>query len=209
MAKAPIAGAVKTRLCPPFDHDQAASLAAAFAVATWSSACSLPGAHVLLARAGSAEDFPGVLANAPSFDQHGGDLGARIEHAAREALAHAQSAIVIGSDIPGLPRGHLESARAALRDHDAVLGPSRDGGFYLIGLHRCDVGLLADLPWSAPTTREACHERLVQRGYTVAVIEPFEDVDDVHAVRRLHAAINAGHVRAPATAAVLSRLPWT
>lgn len=209
MAKAPIAGAVKTRLCPPFDAGEAAELAAAFAIDTWAAACSVAGATAVLARAGERVAYPRVLANANGFDQRGDDLGARIEHAVRGGLAIAPRAIAIGSDIPGVPIAHLEAARDALARADAVLGPSGDGGYYLIGMTRCETGLLADLPWSRPDTRAATRARLEQRGYTVHEIDPYDDVDDIADVRGLWRALEAREVSAAATAAVLSRLSWT
>lgn len=72
-----------------------------------------------------------------------GDLGSRLENALRRALAGGKpAAIVIGTDSPDLPAELLDAARAALKDADAVLGPSADGGFYLIGLRSCPEGLL-------------------------------------------------------------------
>jgi glycosyltransferase A (GT-A) superfamily protein (DUF2064 family) len=141
-----------------------------------------------------------------SFVQRGADLGARVEHAARLGLARAERVLVIGSDLPGLPVARLVEARAALSTHDAVLGPSSDGGFYLIGLRACPPGLLSGLAWSVPETRAACAARLVQRGLRLACIASFDDVDDIEDLRRVERQIRAGQLVAPATARVLERL---
>lgn len=206
MAKAPVPGRAKTRLCPPLSHDEAAELAAAFLIDVWKAATTLRGAKAFLSYSGERDSFPPELARAQGFHQKGADLGARIEHTARTGLEHAGMVLVIGSDLPGLSTGYLQSARSALHTHDAVLGPSRDGGFYLIGLRECPVGLLADLPWSEPETGEATHRRLVEWGFEVTTAPRFDDVDTIEDLMALRNGIVAGSLLAPASAQVLSRL---
>jgi rSAM/selenodomain-associated transferase 1 len=206
MAKAPIAGSVKTRLVPPLSREQAAALASAFLVDTWRVATALVGARVLLARAGDPSAFPGELAGVDSVDQVGGDLGARIESSIAAALERGSPALVIGADLPGLPVAHLGAARAALETADCVLGPSADGGFYLIGARRWVPGMLRDLPWSQPRTREAAIARLASIGLTVGAAPAFDDIDDPADLATLRAALAIDPTRAPATAAALARM---
>lgn len=208
MAKAPVPGRVKTRLSPPLTAEQAARLAAAFLEDTWAAATALPGARVLLAHAGDRASFPASLADAPGFPQDPDpDLGARIEAVARAGLERGSPVLVIGGDLPGLETAALAAAEAALEQHQAVLGPSpRDGGFYLIGVHRCQAGLLAGLPWSRPDTFEACRARLVERGLAPALVQSHDDVDDAADLEALAAALAAGTITAPATAAALRAL---
>ncbi len=206
MAKAPAPGRVKTRLCPPLSHDEAADLASAFLIDVWRAAANLQGVTTLLSYHGNRNEFPAELNAVHSFPQRDGDLGARIEHTARTGLEHGDMVLVIGSDLPGLSAPYLQTARNTLLNHDAVLGPSRDGGFYLIGMRQCPVGLLADLPWSAPQTHQATLERLVERGYDVAHAPRFDDVDTVEDLTALRNGIVAGSLLAPASARVLSRL---
>lgn len=93
--------------------------------------------------------FPAHLPRAP---QGRGDLGARMAR----ALATAPGpAVLIGSDIPGVTRQHIESAFGALGESASVIGPAPDGGFWLVGLahpRRAPKGLFKDVPWSAPDT---------------------------------------------------------
>lgn len=203
MAKAPVPGRVKTRLCPPLSPDRAARLASAFAVDTWASAVRVAGPLARLAYAGPRQRFAPPLRDAAGFAQVGGDLGARIEHAARAGLALADRAVVIGTDAPGLPPALIAAAAAELAACDAVLGPAVDGGYYLIGLRRCEPGLLADLPWSAPDTLRATERRLRARGFRVARLPVWFDVDDAAGLALLRAAIAAGAVDAPATKSAL------
>jgi uncharacterized protein len=220
MAKAPEPGRVKTRLCPPLLPAQAAELSAALLLDTWRATEELERhdarhdargdareqVEVLLVYAGDRTCFPEPVRGLPSFVQRGADLGARMEHAARLGLARAERVIIIGSDLPGLPAARLREARAALATHDAVLGPSSDGGFYLIGLRACPPGLLSGLAWSVPETRAACAARLVQRGLRLAHVAYFDDVDDIEDLRRVERQIRAGQMVAPATARALERL---
>jgi len=207
MAKAPVAGLVKTRLCPPLTPDQARELSAAFVADTWRVLSAERGFDALLAYAGGREAFPPALRVARGFAQEGGDLGARIEQAARRGLEGSDRVIVIGSDAPALPAALLQLAAARLERADAVLGPAVDGGYYLLGLRRCELGLLAGLPWSESNTRAATRDRLVERGYSVAELPAWFDVDDGAGLRLLRLALRAGVLDAPATAAAVAGLP--
>ncbi len=90
---------------------------------------------------------------------------------------HPHTAITIGADTPGLPRAAIERARAALVTADAAIGPTEDGGFYLLALRRCPAGLLGDLPWSQPSTFAATLARLHDRGLSTVVLDSWFDVD--------------------------------
>ncbi len=209
MAKAPVAGQVKTRMCPPLALDQAAAVATAFLRDTWAVARVCAGPRTYLARAGDAERFPRDVLDAGHFDQAGQGLGARIESVIEQGLARASRVIVIGSDMPGIPGDRIVEAERALDHADVVLGPSLDGGFYLIAARRFARGMLAGVPWSAPTTYRACVAVLAQRGFRVASIHAFDDVDDIRGLRRLGREIVSGRVLAPATAALLSEASWS
>ncbi|WP_428264670.1 TIGR04282 family arsenosugar biosynthesis glycosyltransferase [Haliangium sp.] len=206
MSKAPEPGRVKTRLCPPLKPEQAAVLAAAFLLDTWRCTHELDDVEVLMLYAGDRTRFPAPLAGLAFFLQRGEDLGARIEHAARLGLSRHEQVIVLGGDLPGLPASCLREAQAALATHDAVLGPSSDGGFYLLGLRACPPGLLQGLAWSVPETMAVCQARLERRQLRVAQISTFDDVDEIDDLRRLARQLEAGALVAPATAAVLERM---
>jgi len=196
-AKPPRAGEVKTRLAAAIGDESAAALARAFLDDTVDAVRSLPWASAALA---TTERFDARL---PLLLQGEGDLGARIERVMRAALGSAGIAIAIGADAPALPRRLLEAARAALDHNDAALGPAEDGGFYLLALRRCPEGLFAGLPWSADDTCAKTLGRLRERGLRPALLEPWFDVDRPADLDRLRAAIAAGEIVAPRTAAAL------
>jgi uncharacterized protein len=204
-AKPPRAGDAKTRLAPAVGGEGAAALARAFITDTWATVTLLPWARPVLASTGP---WPEGLLPAPVevWQQGEGDLGARLESIFRRGLEVCPAAMALGADSPGLPLAHLEAARAALADADAVFGPSDDGGFYLLALRRLPVGALANLPWSQPETRARTEERLMSLGLTVAHVAPFFDVDVPADLERLEAELNVGRIQAPATAAALATL---
>lgn len=182
----------------------AANLAQAFFKDIWASLQTLADATLILA----------VTEHDPAFDAIGaevwlqgdGDLGDRMERALRHALEGADAAVVVGSDLPGLPLRVFEQARDGLRDGAAVLGPSADGGFYLIGLTRCPEGLLAGLPWSRSDTCEQTIARLRSHGMRVKMLERWFDIDVLADLEHLEELIARGEISVAATAAVLQQI---
>ncbi len=205
-AKPPRPGKVKTRLAAEIGPEAAADLARAFFADTWQTASALPWARPVLATTETgATEWSGIRAEA--WPQGEGDLGDRMERVLRRALATAPFALAIGSDSPGLPQALLEKAPRRLESADAVIGPSADGGFYLLGLTRCPPGLLASLPWSAGDTCERTAERLRGRGLSVELLPPWFDVDRIGDLTRLRSLLARGEIVAPRTAAALRRAP--
>jgi hypothetical protein len=203
-AKPPTAGAAKTRLAPAVGEAGAAALAAAFVEDSWAALGALPWADPVLATTEVDDALARLAAGRPPWLQGPGDLGARLERVLGRALAAGRPALALGADTPGLPPRLLEQARAALRDHDAALGPADDGGFYLLGLTRCPPGLLADLPWSESGTGQATLDRLRARGLTVARLDPWFDLDRPEDLVRFSTLLERGEVCAPATRRLLA-----
>jgi rSAM/selenodomain-associated transferase 1 len=202
-AKPPRPGQVKTRLASALGDQGAAELAGAFLRDTLALVQSLPWAELVVATTGDLGDL--VPAGVEIWLQGDGDLGRRLERVMRRALHDREQAVALGADTPGLPGRLLEQGRAALAaGHDAALGPAEDGGFYLLGLRRCPEGLFQALPWSAAETLERTRGRLLARGLSVELIEPWFDVDREQDLARLARLIEAGELRAEETARVLS-----
>lgn len=120
--------------------------------------------------------------------QTGTDLGMRMEQAFRAIFAEGvERAVLIGSDLPDLPVERLHEALRALETNDAVIGPARDGGYYLIGFRRD--GLLPDIfrgiTWGGPGVFERTMEVFRQAGTTVHVLPPWQDADTIQDLRDL------------------------
>jgi glycosyltransferase A (GT-A) superfamily protein (DUF2064 family) len=84
---------------------------------------------------------------------------------------------LIGSDCPGLTKQDIEQAWACLGDFDVVLGPARDGGYWLIGLRALQPALFQQVAWSTPTVLAQSLERAQQAGLRVALLRELSDVD--------------------------------
>lgn len=203
-AKPPVPGKVKTRLAARVGDTHAANLARAFLADTWEIVSSATWARAALATTeGAASDF-GLPEHTNIWLQGEGNLGERLERIIQRGLTEAEFVIAIGADTPGLPERLLSKARDELRRADAVLGPSDDGGFYLVGLKRCSQGLFDDLPWSEATTFSATLARLERRGMVVRILESWFDVDELADLNRLRAAIERDSLQAPATRRLLT-----
>jgi hypothetical protein len=148
----------------------------------------------------------GLAKEAEVWQQGPGDLGARMARVLGLAIAEAGRGFVLGADLPDLPLEHLDAAHTLLANHDAVLGPANDGGFYLIGLSRTQPGLLEQLPWSSTSTRRATEERLGAHGFNVALAPPWHDVDEPDDLARLHARLVEAPHTAPRTWAALGEV---
>ncbi|MBA3459576.1 MAG: TIGR04282 family arsenosugar biosynthesis glycosyltransferase [Deltaproteobacteria bacterium] len=195
-AKPPVAGTVKTRLA---GAEQAARLARAFLLDTCAAVRALPWAEPILATTGSlGADLERQL-ELPIWPQGDGDLGARIERVLTRALESAPGAIALGADTPGLPSELLDRAHAALTLADAAIGPTDDGGFYLLALRHCPEGLLSNLPWSDPDTFTATLARLHERGLQTVILDRWFDIDRPADLERLHALLTARVLIAPET----------
>jgi hypothetical protein len=216
MAKAPVAGLVKTRICPPLAPGRAAELAVAFAADVLRMLAAAGGLDVRLAldRVGSGEKARAAAAileglatglGLPVEDQGEGDLGARMDRLVRRGLADGLPTILVGADTPDLPRDTVLAAARALAGRDAVLAPAADGGYVLVGASRAIDGLFRiDAAWSSERVFVATCEALAREGCAFDVLAGAEDVDDAAALGRLADRLAAGGALvAPSTAALL------
>lgn len=178
MAKTPVPGRVKTRLCPPCTPEQAARIAAAALADTLDTAGAVAaGAHLLVVDG----DYPAPSGWA-ALSQHGGPLGDRLADAFADARTPGTAALLIGMDTPQLSAaGHLGTALGLLgddRETDAVLGPADDGGWWALGLR--DPGhaeVLRTVPTSTATTGDRTLTALRRRGLRVRLLPRLRDVD--------------------------------
>ncbi len=201
-ARAPRAGRAKTRLIPALGREGAAELYRAFLIDTLRTVQREQQFSVTVwaASAQDAAELESELGTATRI-QADGDLGMRMEAALTAGLERSDCALVVGSDCPTLPSRLLREAVWALAEADVVLGPSIDGGYYLIGVRGEAFPLGPDVRWS---TRHALADTLrFAKGRRVAQLRPWYDVDTPEDLRllRLHLALRPSS--APATARAL------
>jgi len=181
----PVPGRVKTRLARDIGADAAANVYARLVDITLRSAEAFPG-PVYLYYDG---ELPPVSDRIPAFHyecQAGQDLGARMHGALTDVLSLAERVILVGSDCPDIRPDILSEALEHLRAHDVVVGPSVDGGYYLIGCKRPPgPKLFSDIPWSTGSVLEITLQRCRDLSLTVARLPILSDIDTAADMRRL------------------------
>jgi len=197
VAKAPEAGRVKTRLCPPLSPDEAAELSRCFIRDKVAQVREVARAEPFVAYApeNALDAFQELAAGFTLLPQRGGDLTARLLSVLERLFAEGfQAAVLIDSDTPTLPTALLERAVTLLasHEHDLVLGPSEDGGYYLIGLRRTHPELFEGIAWSTPVVFEETLRRARALGLRALRLPPWYDVDTGADLARLTAELAAG-----------------
>ncbi|MFM9607354.1 TIGR04282 family arsenosugar biosynthesis glycosyltransferase [Streptomyces niveiscabiei] len=174
MAKSPLPGRAKTRLCPPCSPAQAARLAEAMLADTLAAVAAAPASWAAVALEGPAGPWlpPGVRV----LPQRGQGLDERLEAAMGDVGAPA---VVIAGDTPQVTPRLLGHALAALEQPgiDAVFGPTEDAGYWALGLRHPVAGVFTGVPMSAPTTERAQRDRLHALGLRVRELPRLRDVD--------------------------------
>lgn len=187
MAKAPVPGAVKTRLCPPASHLQAARIAAAALLDTLDTVRATPGVTPVLALSGrladgeEAAELTAALAGWQVLPQRGTDLGDRLANAhADVADAYpARPVLQIGMDTPQLTPVQLGAAVHRLAQSDALLGPAIDGGWWALGLHNPrHAAVLTTVPMSTALTGHHTITALHRQGLRIDPLPVLRDVDE-------------------------------
>ena len=196
MAKAPRPGEVKTRLCPPLLATEAAALYRCFLLDKIAAVAALADAQPVIAYTPdeARTEFDGLAPGFSLVAQHGPDLGARL-HATLAALLEAghAGAIAVDSDTPTLPGDFLQQAVRYLSrpGPDVVLGPTEDGGYYLIGVRFPHRELFDAVPWSTSDVLDVTLRRAADAGLRAVCLSPWFDVDTPDDLERLQTALDA------------------
>ncbi|MBM4258590.1 MAG: glycosyltransferase [Deltaproteobacteria bacterium] len=216
-AKAPIVGQVKTRLCPPMTLEQAAGLATYFLIDTVERACSLPDVQVYVAF--TPTDSESVFRALLSFPVHyvaqrGHSLGERELNVFRDLQQQEpRKVVLIGSDIPTLPRSHLQEAFTLLGDPgcNVVLNPTEDGGYCLIGMREPHAVLFENISWSTPAVLQETLAQAQRHNLKVKLLPSWYDVDEASDLHRLATDLSQPDraAEAPRTREFLDRLGFS
>ena len=197
-ARTPAPGRVKSRLWTHLTQEDACRLHCAATNDTLALLDrSLPGARkwLFLSEEPEGAELAGAT-KALSFDvpagfgctvQEGTGLGERMGGAFQRAFASgARRVVIFGSDSPTLPATVVRQAFERLADaNDLVLGPTEDGGYYLIGCRRFDGGLFEGVEWSTPLVFAQTRANAERLGYRIAVLEKWFDLDEWKDVERV------------------------
>jgi rSAM/selenodomain-associated transferase 1 len=206
MAKHPAPGHVKTRLAAAVGAERAAALQTAFVL---DLAARLAGAGFAATWAYWPPEapFPSLVPGCATVVQRGADLGARMANAAADVGGPGGAGVVLlGADVPHVDLAAVATAcRLVRRGADVVIGPTEDGGYYLLGLRRVRPELFAAMPWGSDTVYAETLARCDALGVRPRLVAPAFDVDEPADLTRLAASIATGAIELPRTREVLAR----
>jgi len=195
-SKYPAAGRVMTRLCPPLTHLDAARVQrSCIRVVCERAYRSWPvRPELVVSPDDSVSAFREIVGPLiPIAAQGDGDLGARIARAASAALAAGEpTVLIVGTDSPTMPTHLLSAAVAALNSSDVVIGPTEDGGFFLVGLSKYAEGMFADIEWGSDQVSAQTTARASSCGLGVTILEPWYDLDRIADLERAVGEIRDG-----------------
>ena len=203
MAKAPRPGAVKTRLTPSLPLEAVTALYRCLLDDTLALARSLGNVEVaIMCPQPDVNDLAQLAGNEASVvAQKGEGLAAGLTSVfARFAEDPQRRTIAFNSDSPHLPPSVLEDAFEMLAVHDVVVGPTHDGGYYLVGAKASHLTLFARDGMSTSSALETLLSRARTLALSVGFAEPFYDIDVADDLTRLAAELRLAPARAPRTA---------
>lgn len=205
VAKAPVVGKVKTRLCPPLDYEQAAKLYSGFLLDAIEIALQVPDSTVM-AVCPSQDDANMLSQLLPSQVGYIVQSDAGLTDALLTSFTQClekgyQKVLCTSSDNPTLPIAYLHQAIDKLDEVELVLGPSEDGGYYLIGAKLAYPTLFENMIWSTDTVLKETLERANASKLSTILLPFWYDLDTYQELARFmtelaHGENNAKHTRA-------------
>jgi len=207
---------VKTRFQPALPPEASSRIYHAFILDLLYATASLKGVTRILACDSTRRDpfFKGLAERfgLTLIDQTGEDLGDRMRNAiaAADRLGFGQ-AVIIGTDIPTLPVDYIQEAFRRLKNHPLVLGPSADGGYYLIGCSGAVPPIFDGIEWGADQVLAQTLRRIADKNLNASLLPFWYDVDTLGDLRFLSAHLaylerDSGKSVAPETSRVLKTL---
>ena len=194
MARAPVPGRVKTRLQPDLTPEQCATLSLAFLRDAVSLAGETPSytAFVAYTPGNAGKLFREITPQGMRLlPQTSGGLGRRMYQLMVTLETQGYSPVVLtGTDIPSLQPETLVMAIRELEHAEVCLGPSRDGGYYLIGMNRSDERIFQNIEWSTPGVLDQTISNINDAGLSLSLLGTYCDIDTIADLRNLNADID-------------------
>lgn len=180
-AKAPVPGQVKTRMQPELTGSGAAELALMMLAQSVSKVKKhWPGSLVLTVSPDPDHDCFRNLRNRYRLDievQTEGDLGQRINHVLEKAIRESGCGVVMGCDVPHISGKILSQVHARLSKQGNIVGPTVDGGFYILGLHELDHGIFNLVDWGSNRVLSRLLKNLDSLGMDIGFCRKLRDID--------------------------------
>lgn len=178
LAKNPVYGKVKTRLAAAIGAAAALDIYRQLLRHTLDVAAKVPADKVIFYSDGPAPD-EGAAPGFARATQYGADLGARMENAFTHVFRQGyEKAVMIGTDCPAMGERTLAAAFDALHQHDVVIGPAYDGGYYLLGMKQAHHTLFENMPWSTAAVFEETVTVCRDSGLRYLLLPTLHDVDE-------------------------------
>ena len=199
-AKNPVPNQVKTRLVPTLSPEQAATLYTAFLTDWCETLAKLPGVDPIIAYTPpeAASNLQALIGDGAIYiPQVGANLGERLTSATQWAIEHEYTKILlVGSDSPTLPISYISQGFTQLDAQDIVIGPSTDGGYYLIGFSARNLTTIVpfifeDIAWSTADVFEQTLARIRSVKATIGILPPWYDIDTAEDLAFLSAHLSA------------------
>ena len=193
IAKSPMRGQVKTRLCPPLTPDQATELYRAFLLDTLALSGAVAGVEpgVLFTPDEAEDDFRAMTpAHYFFMPQRGADLGERLCNGLADFFARGyEAAVIMDADSPTLPPAYLQTMFQQLAEPacDVTLGPCDDGGYYAVGMKRAHLEIFQRISWSTEVVLAQTLQRAHEANLRVSLAPTWYDVDTGETLERLRA----------------------
>jgi rSAM/selenodomain-associated transferase 1 len=205
MAKAPRPGAVKTRLVPGLSPEAVTDFYSCLLQDTLALARSLSDVEVaIMCPESDVNELAQLAGNQVNVvAQKGGGLAAGLTSVFAYFTKHRGRTIAFNSDSPHLPSTVLDGAFEMLASHDVVVGPTHDGGYYLVGAKASHPSLFANDGMGTTNALERLLARTRALELSVGFADPFYDIDVADDLSRLADELRTAPTRAPRTAAWL------
>ena len=118
------------------------------------------------------------------YYQEGNDLGERMENAFNKVFnLGAKKAIIIGTDVPDISNNLIDNSFLLLDEKDFVIGPSIDGGYYLLGMKNLNCDLFSGIEWSTETILDQTINRMTENNFSYTKLEHLHDIDDERSLK--------------------------
>ncbi len=190
----PAPGSVKTRLIPTLGAEGACKLHSMMAKHTMKrleSLCALT--EVCFTGPGEKEMQAWLGKTLSYYPQGDGDLGEKLQRAFARAFGQGEDkVVVVGTDCPDLTAAHVRTAFELLAEADLILGPAKDGGYYLLGLNRLHENLFTSIPWGTAEVLQMTLHKARLLGLKTVLLEELSDVDRPEDLRELVKRKNLG-----------------
>lgn len=185
MFRIPEHGKVKKRLAAQIGHDEALKAYSSMLYETITNVSRLKGVDIYGFYEGKVSQQTNVLEIFDVLAQHGKDIGEKMLNAVNQLLKMGYNKVIlIGSDSPDVPLKIIYEAFDKLDHHDIVVGPSEDGGYYLIGMKRLLPAVFKDISWGTSDVMSSTLENIKKAKLSVSLLSQWYDIDNLTSLNR-------------------------